>query len=73
MATETKTPKTARRKPRLVTGFDSLTLDPSPRLRRVREEMTQEEPTSLEEAWRSVGRAFVTAISDIGHTIRAGL
>ena len=73
MATETKTPKAARRKSRLVTGFDSLTLDPSPRLKRVREEMTQEEPASLEEAWRSVARAFVTAISDIGHTIKAGL
>lgn len=72
MATETKTPK-ARRKSRLATDFDSLTLDPSPRLSRLREEMAQEKPASLEEAWKSVARAFATAISDIGHTIRAGL
>jgi len=55
---------TAARK-RLANGFDYLTLDPSPRLRKLREEQESKTPSPTEvvrQAWQSVGAAISEAL-----------
>ena len=73
MGTAPDTRKAPRRRSRLLEGFDSLTLDPSPRLRRVREEMSRPPEAAIENAWKSVGEAMTEAIRSIGRTFRGGL
>lgn len=58
----------ARRKTsRLSTGFDMLTLDPSPHLRATRQELSQREP--MAEAWRVIAKAMVTAMKSISRDL----
>lgn len=54
---------------RILGGFDYLTLDPSPRLRKMREEhekRTTDPATVIRDAWMQVG----TAIAEAFRTIR---
>lgn len=60
--------KTPRRPSRLLEGFDSLTLDPSPRLRRLRMEMSRPPEAGLESAWKTVGEAMAEAVRSLGRT-----
>jgi hypothetical protein len=56
-------PATPRRQ--IVKGFSYLTLDPAPRLRRMREEqqkMTMEPTEVVRRAWESVGAAITEAL-----------
>jgi hypothetical protein len=49
----------------IVKGFDYLTLDPSPRLRRMREELGKSTPDPAEvvrKAWLTVGAAITEAL-----------
>lgn len=62
--------KARKRRSRLLEGFDSLTLDPSPRLRRVREEMSRTPEAGIESAWKAVGEAMTEAMRSIGKTFR---
>jgi hypothetical protein len=73
MAAAPETKKTRKPRSRLMTGFDGLTLDPSPRLRRVREEMSRPPEAGIESAWKSVGEAMAESIRSIGRTFRGGL
>jgi hypothetical protein len=56
MATETRPQVAKRRKSGLMAGFDSLTLDPSPRLRRVRQQMTRQNQATIGNAWKAQGK-----------------
>lgn len=67
----TSKPKTGRRKSLLMNGFDSLTLDPSPRLSHAREEMSRPREAAIAEVWKSVGKALGEAILSVGSTLRA--
>ena len=53
----------------LARGFDYLTLDPSPRLRKMREERRQRDPFA--EAWKSVGEAIAEAIRIVATKIKS--
>lgn len=44
----------------LARGFDSLTLDPSPRLRKKREQVQRS--MTVQQAWKTVGSAIAEAI-----------
>lgn len=57
--------------PDLLTGFDSLTLDPSPRLRRARQNLTGQHQDPVAAAWRDVGRALADAMISAGRTLIA--
>ena len=46
----------------LLDGYGSLTLDPSPKLRQVREEMSRPPEEAIKSAWISVGRALLEAM-----------
>jgi hypothetical protein len=52
---------------RLARGFASLTLDPSPHLRRSRRQA--QKSSTLEQAWKDVGRAISEAIGLVANTI----
>jgi hypothetical protein len=56
----------------LLGGYDSLTLDPSPRLRRVREEMSRPPEEAMQSAWKMVGRALLEAMRTISPKSGAG-
>ncbi len=71
MATKTRPQGTARRKPRLTAGFDSLTLDPSPGLRRTRGRMARESQTTIGSAWKYTGKALVAAMISVSRTYTA--
>ena len=60
-----------RRKPSLTAGFDSLTLDPSPRLRRTRDRMGRESQATIGSAWRYTGKALATAMISVSRTFTA--
>ena len=49
-------------------GFDYLTLDPSPRLRKMREERRQSDP--LTDGWKSVGEAIAEAIRIVARKVK---
>jgi hypothetical protein len=51
----------------LLRGFDGLTLDPSPRLRRARSRLRTS--GTFERAWRDVGKAIAEAVRSVGETI----
>ena len=58
---ETKTP--------LAKGFDYLTLDPGPRLRRLKEAQLSSDPAeTLQEAWLTVRRAMAKALRIISES-----
>jgi hypothetical protein len=46
----------------LADGYRSLTLDPSPRLRLIREQMSRSPEEAIENAWTMVGRALLKAM-----------
>jgi hypothetical protein len=46
----------------LADGYRSLTLDPSPRLRQIREQMSRPPEEAIENAWKMVGRALLKAM-----------
>lgn len=46
----------------LLDGYNSLRLDPSARLRLIRQEMSRPPEEAIEGAWRIVGRAFLKAM-----------
>lgn len=63
----TKTPSRANpRRPDLLGGFSSLTLDPSPRLRRARHRLAPDRGTILADAWKVTGRALTAAMISVG-------
>jgi hypothetical protein len=66
----TSKPKTGRRKSHLMSGFDSLTLDPSPRLRRVRNEMSRPRDAAIADVWKSVARAMGEDMSSVTGVVR---
>jgi hypothetical protein len=68
----TRDRETSRPRSRLVTGFDSLTLDPSPRLRRARDELARSSEAGIAEVWKSVGRALAEAMTSVSRTLGAG-
>jgi hypothetical protein len=68
MATRTR-PQMKRRAPGLMAGFDSLTLDPSPRLRQTRLRMAREGSATMGEAWKSTGQALVAAMISVSRTL----
>ena len=49
-------------------GFDSLTLNPAPRLRATRQRLENQDP--IREAWKDVGRAMTDAIRSVGSLIK---
>jgi hypothetical protein len=70
MATTQDREKVSRRRSRLTTGYDSLTLDPSPRLRRLRREVFPPSETGIENAWKSVGSAMSQAMRTVARALR---
>lgn len=65
------TPRESRTKNRtlpLSRGIGSLTLDPSPRLKKLREETESKEP--VREIWTSVRRALIEGARTVERTIR---
>lgn len=52
----------------LLEGYDSLTLDPSPSLRRTREALSRTPESGMESAWKTVGRALVQAMRSVSST-----
>lgn len=60
----TRTPKAASN---LAKGFDSLTLDPSPRLRRARQTAAKHNP--MAQAWIIVGRAMFKSVKSVREVI----
>jgi hypothetical protein len=68
MAMTTRPQRTASRKSALTGGFDSLTLDPSVRLRRTRQKMAGESQDTIGNAWKLTGQALVAAMISIGRT-----
>jgi hypothetical protein len=52
----------------LLGGFRSLTLDPSPQLRRSRESLANRRP--MASAWTVVGKAMRQSTDAVGRTIR---
>lgn len=69
MATTTRTPKPSRQ-PDLLTGFDSLTLDPSPRLRRKRRELSRQNQATFQDAWITVGEVLYEVMVRLTRLIR---
>jgi hypothetical protein len=68
-------PKRPRTRARIARGFDYLTLDPSPRLRKFREEQEAKSANPaqlLKEAWESVGAALHEAIRMTRERINSG-
>jgi hypothetical protein len=65
MATTQRPPRTekpSRDRTPLLRGFGYLTLDPSPRLRRLREQQQSTDPAmTIRAAWSTVGGAIATA------------
>lgn len=59
---------TARRTLSVSKGFSSLNLDPSPRLRKLRQETESKEP--VKEIWTSVRRALIEGARSVERTIR---
>lgn len=59
--TTKKTPRTTLGS-RLNKGFDSLTLDPSPRLHQARLEMSRAHPLTMADVWTTVARALAEAV-----------
>jgi hypothetical protein len=53
----------------LARGFDYLTLNPAPRLRKIREQQMRHDP--FREAWRIVGEAIVEAIRTVAKTTKS--
>jgi hypothetical protein len=68
MATKTRPQGAMRRKPNLTAGFDSLTLDPSPRLRRTRERVARESQATIGSAWKYTGQALAAAMISVSRT-----
>lgn len=64
----TKNQQARRTTSRLSAGFDTLTLDPSSRLRERREAMSQTDP--LIEAWQTVTQALTQATRSIFKSFR---
>lgn len=54
----------------LLDGYDSLTLDPSPALRRVREEMSRPPEEAIQSAWKEVGSALLEAMRAVSLGLR---
>lgn len=50
----------------LADGYRSLTLDPSPRLRQIREQMSRPPEEAIADAWKMVGRALRNAMRTVG-------
>jgi hypothetical protein len=70
MATTRSRKKIDKRRSRLMSGYDSLTLDPSPRLRHLWEEMFPPSETVLENAWKHVGSALLSAMKTTSRALR---
>jgi hypothetical protein len=68
MAIKARPQQAKRRRPDLLTGFDSLTLDPSFRLRRTRHKLMGGQAT-IESAWKIVGQALVRAMLNVSRTL----
>jgi hypothetical protein len=68
MATKTRPQRMKRRKSGLADGFDSLTLDPSPRLRRTRQQMARQSHSTMGNAWKNTGQALVAAMISVSRT-----
>jgi hypothetical protein len=64
----TRSPKPPTPADRLMKGFDSLTLDPSPRLRTARKQLLQHDP--LREAWTVVRRSIAEAVRAVQTTTK---
>jgi hypothetical protein len=52
----------------LLEGYRSLTLDPSPRLRQIREGMSRPPEAAIENAWQMVGKAILRAMRSVAQT-----
>lgn len=52
-----------RRLPNLATGFAMLSLDPTPRLRRLRRELNQRQP--MTDAWSATAEAMRQAVQTV--------
>lgn len=65
---QTETPPEAWRT--LLAGYRSLTLDPSPSLRRTRLEMSRPAEEAMRSAWRSVGRAVLETVRAVSLDLR---
>jgi hypothetical protein len=65
----TKADQPTRDRTPLQKGFDYLTLDPSPRLRKMREDRRQRDPFA--EAWKSVGEAIAEAIRIVAKKVKS--
>lgn len=70
MATTERHQKTSGRRPDVSAGFDKLTLNPAPRLRRVRHQVSRPSQARVEEAWRSVGKALADAVISVRQTFK---
>lgn len=70
MATTRSRKKIYRRRSRLMSGYDSLTLDPSPRLRNLREETFRPSEAAMENAWKGVGSALLSAMRTASQALR---
>jgi hypothetical protein len=64
---QTNRTKLATAGDQLAKGFDSLTLDPSPRLRQARKR--RRSYRTMEQAWQEVGKALAEAIRLVGKTV----
>jgi hypothetical protein len=53
----------------LLDGYRSLSLDPSPRLRQIREDMSRPPEEAIESAWKVVGRALLKAMRTFSETL----
>jgi hypothetical protein len=64
------TRRSRKRRSILSQGYDSLTLDPSPRLRRTRRELFPPSETALASAWKSVASAMTEAVETAVRALR---
>jgi hypothetical protein len=64
--------RTSRLWSRLTAGYDTLTLDPSPTLRQMQQELSQPSERIIQSAWTSVGSALVGAMKTAAQALRAG-
>jgi hypothetical protein len=72
MAIAPDTEKTSRLWSRLSAGYDSLTLDPSPTLRQMQQDLSRPSDRTIRSAWTSVGSALAAAMRTAVQALRAG-
>ncbi len=67
MAAQTPAGREAKARPNLSKGFDALTLNPAPRLRRARRHAMKSDPLSI--GWSMTGQSMVSAVRTVTRSL----